>query len=86
MITVANSDEPDAPALHSKPEDIMDCVPGIMPLDVPSNDVYWIVGDIFLMKYDVIFDGSNNRIGLIKRTQTNTSAWSQPLLQSHCTA
>jgi len=39
-----------------------------MPLDVEEpRGPLWVLGDIFIRKYFVIFDRDKNRIGLAKR-------------------
>lgn len=46
------------------------CKKGFMPLDVePPRGPIWVLGDIFMRKYFVIFDRDNNRIGIALRNK-----------------
>mmetsp|Transcript_56077 Transcript_56077/g.64332 ORF Transcript_56077/g.64332 Transcript_56077/m.64332 type:complete len:435 (-) Transcript_56077:71-1375(-) len=66
MIT-AVGDNVDDVGVHSPPKYVTDCELGVENLDVPTNDVYWILGEIFIRKFDVVFDMDNKQIGIAKR-------------------
>ena len=66
-IMTAVGDNIDPIGTHSPSDQVTDCAMAISNLDFPTNEVYWILGEIFLRKLDVVFDLDNKRIGLVTR-------------------
>ena len=66
MLT-AVGDTIDVMGTHSPPEAITDCALVITNIDLATNEVYWVLGQIFMRKIDVIFDLDNERIGFVRR-------------------
>jgi hypothetical protein len=47
------------------------CKRAFMPLDVdPPRGPLWVLGDIFLRKFFVVFDRDSNRIGIAERNKS----------------
>jgi len=49
------------------------CILAMMGIDMPAGqDPLWILGDVFMRKYYVVFDGANKRMGIAKAATAST--------------